>query len=465
MNFSRHSLLPLALLSFALIAGCARAPDRPAANIVLITLDTTRADHLGCYGYFRDTSPTIDSLAAEWIFFERCIVPMAATLPTHCSILTGTYPAEHGVFSNHNVDGERFVPTENLRSVAEACRDLGYETAAFISAAPLKRQTGVDAGFDHFDEPEGPQRPAGETVEGAISWLAERGGAPFLLWLHLYDPHFPFEAPPPYDSLFTGGEDLEAYLRERAVPDQVLRPWRRQWQPEESRWATNAYDGEVRYMDSELARFLAALAATPGWERTALLVIGDHGEGLCQHGVAGHTETWGEQLHVPLLMRIPGEPHRVVAGPLSAVDAIATLLAALGGSVPEGLSAQMSGRDVLRFASPGDRPIFSQDGGGKIRGPNYRYTATDGRWKYFWVQNPDGQMPDQLYDLEGDPYELVNVIDSHPEEARRLRDALAAEIARQEEWASRLRPAAGRVEGAGADSALVRELEALGYVE
>ena len=168
-------LLPLAVC--LALAGCRQRIDVSGhPNIVLITLDTTRADHLGAYGYFRDTSPRIDAFAEESIVFEHAIAPMATTLPTHVSILTATYPLEHGVLANVMHGGRRFVPAAGLRSFATVCREQGYRTAAFVSAAPLKRDSGIQAGFEEFFEPEKGEASvrAGVTNKELFRWLHAR---------------------------------------------------------------------------------------------------------------------------------------------------------------------------------------------------------------------------------------------------------------------------------------------------
>ena len=192
----------LLLLAVCLaLAGCREGIDVSGhPNIVLITLDTTRADHLGAYGYFRDTSPRIDAFAEQSIVFEHAIAPMATTLPTHVSILTATHPLEHGVLANVMHGGRRFVPAAGLRSFATVCREQGYRTAAFVSAAPLKRDSGIQLGFEVFDEPDESEaeRSGGQTSDAALRWLAGLEAGPFLLWVHYYDAHWPFAAPAPF---------------------------------------------------------------------------------------------------------------------------------------------------------------------------------------------------------------------------------------------------------------------------
>jgi arylsulfatase len=443
----------------ALLAGCAdRAPPPDLPDVLLVTLDTTRADHLGCYGYFRDTSPTIDALARESIVFERMLVPMATTLPTHVSILTATAPLEHGVLANTTQGGERFVPSPRLQSFAALAAAAGYRTAAFVSATPLKRGSGIEAGFETFDEPRARQRDARATADAALAWLSDLDDTPFFLWVHFYDAHWPFAPPAPYDELYHTDEALEAYLAERQVPDRAPRPL--VGTIDDARISTNAYDGEIRYQDAHLARLIARLRESGRWERTALVLAGDHGEGLCQHGEAAHGGTWNEQLHAPMMIRVPGIEPRRVATPLTAADALPTLLGLLAVpqlAFPDG---QASGRNAL---APGYEPgaILGQDTGRARDGP-YRVAVTADRWKYFRIEEPGGAVRELLFDLEADPHELRDVSAARPEVVHRLRAALEERIASQSARGAALRD--GREpETRPVDPETLDQLRALGY--
>ncbi len=441
-----------------LLAACAPAARPELPSILIVTLDTTRADHLGAYGYPRDTSPVLDALAAESLLFEKAIAPIATTLPSHVSVFTATAPNEHGVLANQTQGGRRFVAAPRLRPIAEIASELGYQTAAFVSAAPLKRDSGVEAGFAHFDEPPGMHRAGRETIDAAIAWLEATSARRFFLWVHLYDAHWPYDAPPPFDRLFSTDAALERRLAERRIPDRALRPLT--GTVDDARASINAYDGELRYQDAELGRLLAFLRESGRWQDTAVLLLGDHGEGLCQHGEPAHGGTWAEQLHVPLLMRVPGVAARRVARPLSLVDAMPTFLALLGVpqlALPE---AQASGRDVLGEGAA-DAPILSQDTGRRREQP-YRIALTAGRWKYFRIEGSDGRIRDELYDLDSDPFELEDLAARHPERAAELRRGTEARWSEQIARGERLRgshaPATQPL-----DPRIKEQLEALGY--
>jgi arylsulfatase len=453
-------LLPLAVCLGLL--GCRSGVDTAGyPNIVLVTLDTTRADHLGTYGYFRDTSPRIDAFAEQSIVFENAIAPMATTLPTHVSILTGTYPLEHGVLANVMHGGRRFVPAAGLRSFAMLCRKQGYHTAAFVSAAPLKRDSGIQVGFEIFDEPEesAAERSGGETTDAALRWLAGPKAGPFLLWVHYYDAHWPFAAPAPYDGRYRTDATLERYIAERRIAAASSREGVGR---EEARPALNAYDAELRYQDFQVGRLLDALRARHDWDRTAVVLVGDHGEGLSQHGHAAHGGTWNEQLRSPLLIRAPGHAPRRLAEPISLVDTLPTLLGLLDAPALEGLLEQASGRDVLAGGIEFEA-VLSQDTARPSKAGAYRFALTSTRWKYFQIHDAE-QISEELYDLEADPFELTDVSRQHPETTQRLRAELVAQLEEQTKRAEQL-GGGNRPQTRATDPSILEQLRALGYLE
>ncbi len=438
-------------------AGDAGSPAH-LPNIVVVTLDTTRADHLGLYGYFRDTSPVLDDLARGAVVFERAIAPMATTLPTHVSLFTATSPLEHGVLANTTQGGGRFVPSPGLRSFAEVCREAGFATAAFVSAAPLKRGSGIEAGFDVFDEPDAKNRRGDQTADRALAWL-EEARRPFLLWVHFYDAHWPYDPPAPYDARYRTDPALDAWLDARGVADRSYRPLVRQW--EEARPATNAYDGELRFQDVQLGRLLAALGSRTDWSRTALLVIGDHGEGLSQHDHPAHGGTWDEQLRVPMLIRAPGLAPGRVNALVSVLDALPTLIAVLAVPELEGLLEQASGRDALAEDFV-ESPVLSQDTGRSNRTGPFRYSLTGPRWKYFRTDGA-GEAGEELYDLHEDPYELRDLSSTQGEVLAGMRRALLDEIGERTRRGGALRDGEDPIT-LPADPEIVEQLRALGYL-
>ncbi len=443
-------------------AGCHREAAAPALpNLLIVTLDTTRADHLGAYGYFRETSPRFDALARESLFFERAIAPMATTLPTHLSIFTASYPLEHGVLANTAHGGRLFVPNDALRSFASHAQELGYRTGAFVSAAPLKRGTGIEVGFDSFDQPKGHERSGAITTDHALAWLARGGSEPFLLWVHYFDAHWPFTPPPSHAGRFRADEDLETYVTERQIAETAPRPLA--GIVERSRDAIDAYDAEILFQDDQLARLLDAIRERGVWEHTSVLVIGDHGEGLGQHGEAGHGGTWDEQLHVPMLIRVPGVEPRRIRETISVVDALPTWLGRLG--VPE-LSTfvrDTSGNDVLATGAVPAPLVLSQDTGRERETADYRYTLTSDTWKYFRVEREGERVRDQLFDLTKDPFELHDLAEEKPQETAVLRQQLEARVAELRARGEALR--SGRPPATvDASPEVLEQLRALGYL-
>lgn len=418
------------LVALSALPACRRAAPSPTAatqpdappDLVLITLDTTRADHLGCYGYFRDTSPQIDAFAKACIVFDRCIAPMATTLPTHASIFTGVYPLEHGVVCNVRHGGRPFTTSPSLRSYAQILQEAGYQTGGFISAMPLKRVSGINVGFDAYDEPNAPQRPSGDTLDVALAWLKKTDDRPLFLWVHYYDPHAPYAPPPPYNRMFTDDATLQEHVAARQFAP---------YAPHESGLVAasvpslNLYDGEVRYMDGEVGRLLDELRQRARWAETVVVLVGDHGEGLGQHGQLGHGYIWDEQVHVPLMLRVPGQSPRRVATTISVVDVLPTVLG-LVPQLPRGsFLDQVSGWDVLA-ADHAPHPIFSQQTGrDRPDLPGDVTALTTAEWKYVRLSADQ----EQLFERRTDPYELRDVSAAQRDVVEQLRAALLAQQA------------------------------------
>ncbi len=409
------------------------AGSAPLANIVVVSIDTLRADHLGCYGYFRDTSPQLDALAAESILFERCLAPMATTLPSHVTLFTGTSPIEHGILANFVHGGRRYRPSEGMITLAMYLKGLGYDTAAFVSALPLKRRMGLDPGFDVYSNPSEPQRRAHETNWNVMTWLQQPRDRPFLLWVHYFDPHSTFDPPAPYDESFRAGDGVEEYIAARRIGELEERPT---GQASESVESINLYDGEIRYTDEQLGKLLQTLRALPSWERTLVAVVGDHGEGLNQHGMPGHGQTWDEQLHVPFLIRAPGHTPRRVATTSAIADVVPTLLGLIELPGEAAFVAQMSGIDVLA-QDDAERYVVGQSSGRQEEFDLERtWCLTGQRWKL--VRHASGAL--ELYDRARDPHELSDVSADHPDVLSRLSFALDNELEGQRTRARELGP-------------------------
>ncbi len=321
------------LAALVLLSACSREGRR---NVYLITLDTTRADHLGCYGHEGIETPYIDRLAAGGARYENAFSPVPITLPAHTSILTGTYPVHHGVREN----GGFYVPQEAL-TLAEILRGEGYDTAAFVGAFPLDSQTGIDQGFDLYDDnyPSSlekgkhpllrrffDERPAAEVSRAALAWLEQRGERPFFLWTHYFDPHQPLQPPSPY--------------RER--------------------YATAPYDGEIASVDEAVGQVLRRFEEHGLLDETLVILTADHGEGLGEHGEATHALLLhSSTLRVPLVVRDPGQPGgETVTAPVSTADIFPTVLECLGLDVPERCQSVALPRSDEQ--APAAREIYSE---------------------------------------------------------------------------------------------------------
>jgi arylsulfatase A-like enzyme len=420
-------------------------PSRGAAvkpDVVLITADTLRADHLHCYGYFRRTSPAIDRLGADGLVFENVVAPMSSTLPSHLSMMTAMYPLRHGVVSNLHFFTR---PGSAPRTAAEILRAQGYRTAAFTSATPLGAASGIGLGFDVFDAPAPAhggdvERRAEDTAAAALNWI-DRAESPFFLWIHFFDPHHPYDAPAPYDRAFVTEPGLHEFLDARRFPPAVRR---------RAAELANRYDGEVLYMDQQIDRVLRRLERRGFYDRSLIVFTADHGEGLLQHGFRGHGIVWNEQLRVPLVLKAPqpgGPPPGRRSDLASLVDLLPTLAASAGVALAEG------GGDGVNLLSGKRESVLSQR---EIRVQGWAtklYTLTTPRWKY----HHDEKKGDRLFDLEADPHETGDVLARHPQVARRMREEIESIVAAAGAPRMRLKeelPASVR-----------EQLRQLGYVE
>ncbi len=461
-------------------ADSASAEERPAShtpadpavsrdnfNLLVVTIDTLRAQNLGCYGYFRDTSPYMDALAQRTLFFERCVTPMAQTLPSHASIMTGTYPLEHGALANlakhPGQVGVRFVSTPTLRTLAEHLGDRGYRTWGVVSATPVKAVTGIATGFDDWSEPDDKTRRCEATLDLAEARL-NADSQPFFGWIHFFDNHSPYDLPDEYLTMYSTDNALESYLdRTRSTRRLELggghRP--RGGDDPKVKFAdeqTNQYDGSIRYVDAAIERLVSHLEASGLWNRTVVIFTSDHGEGLGEHNELGHGHVWNEQMHVPLMVHVPGEAPRRIAQGLSLVDVMPTVLRMVDGRLPVAeFLKQCTGADVL--ADPMPRPLYYQRPGRK----NAFAVEEDG-WKYILAGRPDEA--DQLFHLAEDPYELHDVIADHPERAAALKRRLVQLVSEQRGRGAEF--AEGRDQAAMNEPISAKhadELASLGYVD
>ncbi len=390
------------------------------ANLLLVTLDTTRADRLGCYGNNQVLTPAVDRLAREGLLFEQAQAVAPTTLPTHSSIMTGRDPAHHGA----RVNGFFRLP-EQETTLAESLHAAGYRTAAVVSSFVLQHKFGVDQGFESYadrfaemsqDATEWPERKGDLTTGLAIEALNRMDKEKFFLWVHYYDAHHAYEPP-------------EAFQKQ--YPD-------------------NLYDGELAFVDTQIMRLILELQTRKILDSTLIVVVGDHGEGLFDHGEATHgVLAYQALLHVPLIMRYGSSlgPGQRVSTRVGQIDLLPTILSLLGVEAPPALD----GRDLTR-AGDASRAFFFENlnvyfnqGGAPIGG------LVEDPYKYIYA------VEGELYDLSKDPRELRDLARTEPASVARLAARLPEHFGPQ---LVRLREAAPSITPSAAD---MKRLEALGY--
>jgi choline-sulfatase len=376
--------------------GARRAPH----NLVVISIDTMRADRLGSYGYAAAQTPHLDRLAGAGLRFSQATTVVPLTLPAHSSLLTGTFPSWHGVRDN----GGFYLGDEQV-TLAEVLRDRGYRTGGFVGAFVLDRRWGIAQGFDRFFDnfefekfDQAPsmdyiQRPGGEVVDQAVAWITENRDQPFFAFVHLYDPHTPYQAPEPYRSRFPATMH-------------------------------GAYDAEVAATDAHVGRLLDALATDGRLADTLVIVLGDHGEMLGEHGEQQHGFfIYDAAVRIPLIMAGPGVPVRHVADQLRIVDVMPTALDFLQVAPPKDVQGV-----TLRPLAAGQRLDLLAHTETWV--PRYHYgwselqSVQDGRFKYIRAPRPE------LYDLDVDRRENVNLAATQPQRVAAFDRAMSALMAR-----------------------------------
>ena len=423
----RLLLIPTVLLT---LVGCQRPPT---PNVLLITFDTTRADRIGAYGNSKIQTPALDALADSGVLFDRAMAAVPITAPSHSTIMTGKYPLAHGVRDNG-----LFVLSDENKTLAEILKEEGYATAAAVGAYPVISRFGFSQGFDLFDDnltghledylgERGPkqrmffdERRAAQVNEAVMPWLNDHKDEPFFLWVHYFDPHQPFEPPPPYDRLY----------------------------------ADDLYNGEIAYADSRIGHLLDYLKEIGVMDNTLVVMTADHGEGLGEHNEVTHAMlAYDSTLRVPLIIRPPGGvAPKVVQERVATVDILPTVLDLLGIETPD----TVNGRSLRPYWSdagvqPPDRQIYAENlsprlshGWGELR------VLYDGDYKYIHGPRPE------LYDLSTDPDEISDLIGDLPQIAENLKEELEYFMFDHAEGVSSAQ---------SVDSEVVARLQSLGYLQ
>jgi arylsulfatase A-like enzyme/Flp pilus assembly protein TadD len=418
--------LSTVLAGLVCLGGLAAWGATTQPDVVVITIDTLRADHLGCYGYKQIHTPNVDALAADSVRFEKAFTPVPITLPSHTVIFTGTYPMLNGM---HDFSGNRLgAEPPTLASVLKA---NGYATGAVVASAVLDSRFGLNRGFDfyydHFDfnrlqesNLDEMERPGNVVADETLAWLGNHYQKPFFLWMHLYDPHYPYQPPAPFSE----------------------------------EYKSHPYDGEIAFADEQVGRLLRFLKEKGLYQHTLIVLSGDHGEGLGEHGERTHGFfIYNSTLHVPLIVHLPeGVKGREVAEPVSTADIMPTLLGALKLPVPQ----QVQGKSLLSLINGNKQEGAAPALYAETFLPRLHFNWSELRGlevgKYHFIEAPKPE----LYDLSQDPGELRNLYRDKQAVAQELRFKLAALI-RDYTGGKEL------AEKTGLDPALMEHLKSLGY--
>jgi arylsulfatase A-like enzyme/Flp pilus assembly protein TadD len=423
-------MLSFRLLSLLCTAGLFFTPNLQAAvkstpNVVFITIDTLRADHLGCYGYKQIQTPNIDALAAHSTRFEHAYTPVPVTLPAHTAIFTGTYPTLSGM---HDFSGNKLNPTQ--ATLASVLKERGYATAAVIGSAVLDSRFGLNKGFDfyydHFDfnrlqesNLEEMERPGNLVADVALDWLGKNYKSSFFLWMHLYDPHYPYRPPAPYSEQYKD------------------RP----------------YDGEIAFADSQVGRLIAFLKSKGLYENTLLVLTGDHGESLGEHGEKFHGFfVYNATLHVPVIVHLPGtDAPKTLPELVSLTDLMPTVLRALNVDIPPQVQGQSLLPIMTQKKDDNSRSLYAETFLPRIHF-NWSELRSVETAKYQFIEAPKPE----LYDLSTDPGETHNLYPEKKavgEELHARLTVLIHQYSADHELA----------EKTGLDPALMERLKSLGY--
>lgn len=356
---------------------------RSDLNVLVITLDTTRADRLAAYGFTGVKTPNLDRLAQEGVRFDQTAAAAPLTFPAHCSLFTGRLPPQHGARDNGVVLSSREA------TLAAVLKAHGFQTAAVTGSYVVDSRWGLNQGFDQYDDDladapganhvgRGLQRAADAVADRALEWLYQHDGARFFAWLHFYDPHAPYEPPEPYRTIY----------------------------------ATDPYLGEIAFVDTQLGRVLAFLDERRILDRTIVVVIGDHGESLGEHGERTHgLFVYESVLRVPFIIRAPfslvGGRH--VAEPTRSIDMMPTVLDLLGLPAPAGVQGRSVAGLMTGTGRALDLATYSESLYPRDRfGWSDLHASRDGRFKVIRAPRPE------LYDLAADPHELRNLYAERP---------------------------------------------------
>lgn len=416
-----HTLVSVSVPASCVFTGCKdKGPSERPRNVILLSLDTLRADHLGCYGYTRRTSPTLDRLASQGVLFTDTSSPSPWTLPAHASLLTGKYPSRHAV-KTHN----SYLPYD-ISPLAQILRENGFHTAGIVNSFYLTRKYGLDRGFNDFVyvRERLDRREPSEVEQEALEWVSSNREHPFFLFLHYYDPHSDYCSLQPYEEEFV----RPSYQGTADGTTSQLLEHRKglvRLNQEDVKHLINLYDASIRQMDDGMARLLKFLETEQLLGNTLLIVTSDHGEEFFDHGGVLHGRTqFQELIHVPLIFKGPGIPRSVKIKQMgSLIDVLPTVLRILDIPYPGNLDGVDLGffwrKDAGRSS---ERYVFSEADHNNVRDDIKRAIRTE-RYKLHYDLLTKST---QLFDLARDRREETDIASRKPDLVRSLLGHLQA---------------------------------------
>lgn len=454
MGLRQRYFLASIFAATTLLAG---ACETRGPNVIVISLDTVRADHLSVYGYHRSTTPNLERFGEEGVVFEHAFTQTPWTVPSHMSVFTSLYPSVHSI--------THLTPQSDMSPMLpEILRDAGYSTGAFV-APVLSEDYGFAKGFDHYLRTDR-VRPAEILVDRALEWLAVDPhepavrDQPFFLFLHLFDAHHPYEPPWPFDTAYV--KDYRPNLRELSRTHPYTQE--KDLTAEELAEVVALYDGEIAYADFAMGRFFDALRELGLYDNSLIVVFGDHGEGFLEHGLMNHgNSVYEELIRVPLLVKLPGarSVERRIEGPVQLIDIAPTILHELG----LGSATAMQGTSLFE-------PVL-RDGSRRFAYVSEAYAScvrTDS-WKV--IENPESRSQTipraldvdyELYNLAEDPEEQNNLALEYPERVASMTEFLHRIDETNHELRRQIREDLN-VRELDLSEEQERELKALGYVQ
>jgi arylsulfatase A-like enzyme/Tfp pilus assembly protein PilF len=405
-------------------------------NVLIISIDTCRADFLSCYGFPLETTPNIDAVAQEGLFCEQVVSPLPITLPAHCSMLIGTIPPCHGV-----LDNALFTLDKDNITLAEMLKEQGFVTGALVSSYILDSDFGMDQGFDTYNDncEDGRntmginERQGGRTTELVLSWMEKNQDEKQFLFVHYFDPHFTYDAPEPFGSKFVSANIFRSFKQEKLT-------------------AFSSYAGEVAYVDHCIGKIIDKLKELGQYDSTLICITSDHGEMLGQHGEQTHGYfIYQGNIFVPLIFKMPGKKPLEVKSSVGLIDIVPTICSAVGVEIDH----EIQGKDLMAFYNNDnpypDRHLFCMSLEATKYHANPLLGVVNDRYKYIETTRPE------LYDVPYDSYETENLVEAQPDRARQMQGQLQQII---EDAKSCKKTGSVR----GLDIETLSKLESLGYV-